>query len=254
MPAAGRVAVSPAQLGMSAEAASQLAREAQAAEAADVARAAADAEDAQRAWDAALEAARQRGNVKMGAYPAFHRVSAAREALATAEQREAYVHTLRDVPSARRFAAADEAWVVEALAELREQRLRREALRKEAAAKAKAEPKAEAEAGEGASAEAARAGAGGAAAATGPVPLPGMPGAQSVEFAPDVSEEASAYLEQLHSGAASVDEVVATLKRFQPSDVPREQQVRRRVPPPMAASSDRRRSDAARARASDRRR
>ena len=70
---------------------------------------------------AAKKAAHLRGDVKMGAYAAFHRVTTARDALETAERRAEYVHALRRVAFVRRYATREEAWVQEAL---QEQRLR----------------------------------------------------------------------------------------------------------------------------------
>ena len=53
-----------------------------------------EADEAAKEWEAELEEAQRRGDAKLGAYAAFHRVSAAREALATAELRQAYLASL----------------------------------------------------------------------------------------------------------------------------------------------------------------
>ena len=65
----------------------------------------------------------------------------------------------------------------------------------------------------------------GAAGGSGPTPLPGMPGGQEIHFAPGIEEEANSYFQRIYTGASSIDEVIALLKRFQASSKPREQQV-----------------------------
>ena len=82
-----------------------------------------EANEAAKEWEAELQEAQRRGDAKLGAYPAFHRVTAAREALATAERRQAYLASLGRI-APRRYASPTELWVIEARAELREQRRR----------------------------------------------------------------------------------------------------------------------------------
>ena len=55
--------------------------------------------------------------------------------------------------------------------------------------------------------------------------LPGMPGGQDIHFAAGIEEEANSYFQRIYTGASSIDDVVALLKRFQASGNPREQQV-----------------------------